>query len=146
MILTGANTFTGSLNITAGTLTIGGTGSLGANNSNSYSGTIAISSNSYLNYTSTTTPQSLTGSILLGIPMLARGTAGAITAGTARHSISSAGGKTTITYTAPVVVKTPPKAEKVAPKIRKQIKKEVRKENRRLKNCLLYTSPSPRDS
>ena len=134
LILTGANTFTGSLNIAAGTITIGGTGSLGANNSNSYSGTIAISANSYLNYTSTTTPQSLTGSILLGIPMLASGTAGAITAGTAKHSISSAGGKTTITYTVPV--KTPPKAEKVAPKIRKQIKKEVRKETRKLKKQL----------
>ena len=64
LILTGANTFTGNLNITAGTLTIGGAGSLGANNSNSYSGTIAISANSFLNYTSTTTPQSLTGSKL----------------------------------------------------------------------------------
>ena len=136
LILTGANTFTGSLNITAGTLTIGGAGSLGANNSNSYSGTIAISANSFLNYTSTTTPQSLTGSKLLGMPLGAGGTVGAIKAGSANHTVSSAGGTTTITYTAPVVVKTPPKAEKVAPKIRKQIRKEVRKETKRLNKQL----------
>ena len=136
LILTGANTFTGSLNITAGTLTIGGAGSLGANNSNSYSGTIAISANSFLNYTSTTTPQSLTGSKLLGMPLFGGGTAGAIKAGSANHTVSSAGGTTTITYTAPVVVKTPPKAEKVAPKIRKQIRKEVRKETKRLNKQL----------
>ena len=95
-IFTGANTFTGALSINAGTLTIGGRGSLAANAGNIHLGVIGISANSNLHYTSTTTPQRLAGPILLGMP-LGAGTAGAIT-GTANHTISSAGRTTTITY------------------------------------------------
>ena len=94
-IFTGANTFTGALSI-AGTLTIGGKGSLGASNNNNHTGTISIAANSKLHYTSTTTPQILSGSILIGMPLFA-GNAGQIT-GTTNHKISSAGGRTTIAY------------------------------------------------
>ena len=124
LTLTGANTFTGGLNVTAGTLTIGGTGSLGANNSNSYAGTIGISANSNLNYTSTTTPQKLTGFILLGMP-LGAGSVGAVT-GSDNHTITSAGGATTITYVAPASSGTNTNTKQ---KIQKQIPKFALKGN-----------------